>query len=147
MTYTKTFENGLWFALNYTHVDGDMNLPADAENADGEMRSVPYFKQADSTGNAVLGFDNGPWDIRLAANYRSSYLDELGEADLEDRYTDDYVSVDLTGKYKINDNLTLKVEALNLSDSPEFYYFGNQRRLSQYDEYGTTYKFGLRYSY
>ena len=147
VTYTKTFENGLWFALNYTHVDGDMNLPADAENADGEMRSVPYFKQADSTGNAVLGFDNGTWDIRLAANYRSSYLDELGEADLEDRYTDDYVSVDLTGKYAINDNLTLKVEALNLSDSPEFYYFGNQRRLSQYDEYGTTYKFGLRYSY
>jgi hypothetical protein len=39
------------------------------------------------------------------------------------------------------------VSAINLNDRPEFYYFGNNTRLSQYDEYGTTYEVGFNYSF
>jgi outer membrane receptor protein involved in Fe transport len=35
---------------------------------------------------------------------------------------------------------------INITDEPEYYYWGNVNRLSQYDEFGTTYTFGLRYS-
>ena len=38
----------------------------------------------------------------------------------------------------MNDNLTLKFDLININDEPEFYYWGNTSRLSQYDEYGTS---------
>ena len=99
------------------------------------------------TGNLSVGYNRESWDIRLAANYRSSYLDEIGDEPLVDRYTDDFVQVDLTARYTVSDNLIVTAEAMNLNDQPEYYYFGNTSRLSQYDEYGTTYGFGLRWTF
>ena len=85
--------------------------------------------------------------MRLAGNYRGEYLDELGGEDLSDRYTDAHFQIDLTARYDITDSLTLTAEAINLNDEPEYYYFGNSSRLSQYDEYGTTYGIGIRYTF
>ena len=122
----------------------ETDLPADSVYG---ARSVPFFKQAKHTGNLSVGYNRESWDIRLAANYRSSYLDEIGDEPLADRYTDDFVQVDLTARYSVNDNLIVTAEAMNLNDQPEYYYFGNTSRLSQYDEYGTTYGFGLRWTF
>lgn len=137
----KAWENGLLFSFNWTYTTGDSQLP---EGAASGARKVPYLKQSRNTGNVALGYDKGPWDLRLAANYRSRYLDELGGSPLGDRYTDDYVQLDLTAKYQVNDKLMINAFALNLNDRPEFYYFGRPDRLSQYDEFGTTYGLGLR---
>ncbi|HHX82832.1 MAG TPA: TonB-dependent receptor, partial [Pseudomonadaceae bacterium] len=71
----KSWDNGLLASFNWTHTDGESDLPADA--ASGE-RSVPYLKQAKNTANVAFGYNKDAWDIRLAANYRSDYLDELG---------------------------------------------------------------------
>ena len=144
LSYQTALDNGFLLVLNYTYADGETDLPADS--AYGE-RSIPYFKQARHTANVSVGYDKGPWDIRLAANYRDKYLDAIGGEPLNDRYTGDFVQVDLTGKYAINDKLTLTAAAINLNDRPEFYYFGNERRLSQYDEFGTTYELGLTYTF
>ena len=76
---------------------------------------------------SFLGYDDGPWDIRLAATYRDNYLDEVGSKPLNDRYTDDHMQLDLTAKYKVNDSLRLTFEAINLNDEPEYYYFGNSQ--------------------
>ena len=144
--YQTNFDNGMLVLVNYTYTSGDMSLPADADAAsDDGGRDVPYFKQAEGTGNVVIGYDKDQWDVRLALNYRDSYLDELGDTALQDRYTDAYTNADLTAKYKVSDNLTIRGAVLNLLDSPEYYYFGNAARLSQYDEYGVSYELGFRY--
>jgi outer membrane receptor protein involved in Fe transport len=117
-------------------------LPADSAFG---SRTIPYFKQAANTANLVLGYEKDQLDVRLAANYRDKYLDGVGVNALSDRYTSDYVQIDLTGKYRVNDHLVIKAAALNLNDRPEFYYFGNTQRLSQYDEFGTTYEIGMSY--
>ena len=127
-----------------TPTDGETDLPADAANG---QRTIPYFKQAENTANVVLGFDKNAWDIRLAANYRDDYLNEVGDDALIDRYTGDHMQVDLTVKYQLNDNLLINAAALNLNDCPEYYYFGNGARLSQYDEYGSTFILGMRYQF
>ena len=62
-------------------------------------------------------------------------------------FVDDHSQLDFTLKYKINDNLTIKAEGINLTDEPEYYYWGYKDRLSQYDEYGTTFSVGFRYTY
>ena len=47
----------------------------------------------------------------------------------------------------MNDNLQVFVEGKNLTDEPEYYYFGSENRLSQYDEYGARYVIGARLTY
>lgn len=144
VSFQTALENGFVFVVNYTHADGNSGLPANSVNG---QRSIPFFKQAEHSANVAIGYDRRAWDIRLAGNYRSNYLDEIGDAALDDRITDDHLQIDLTLRYQINDKLTLTAEAINLNDEPEYYYFGNSNRLSQYDEYGTTYGAGFRYRF
>ena len=135
-------DNGLVFVLNYTFADGETELPADSVSG---QRTIPYFKQAEDTANFVIGYDKNAWDIRLAANYRGDYIDELGDDVLNDRYTSEHMQVDLTVRYQLNEKIQINAAAINLNDRPEYYYFGNGSRLSQYDEYGTTFTLGARF--
>ena len=43
--------------------------------------------------------------------------------------------------------ISFKFEGKNLGNRPEYYYWNTSDRLSQYDEYGYTLSFGVRYSY
>ena len=82
-------------------------------------------------------------DMRLSLFHRSDYLDYLADDDIETtvedlnydniRFTDDHSQIDFTAKYYLNDNLTSKFDLININDEPEFYYWGNTSRLSQYD--------------
>ena len=107
-------------------------------------------------GNLSVGYDKGPFDIRLSLVSRSPYLDYLADEDSpaetqEDlnvdniRYTDDHKQLDFNLKYDISDNLSIKFDINNIDDEPEYYYWGKPDRLSQYDVYGTTYSIGVRY--
>lgn len=138
------WDNGLFAVLNYTFADGDIDLP---ENSAFGERTIPYFKQADNTGNISFGYDKDRFDIRLAINYRSKYLDEVGDDAMSDRYVTSHMQVDLTAKYMITDGLQLTFSAININNRPESYYFGDESRLSQYDVYGTTYTLGARYTF
>ncbi len=129
---------GFLVSANLTLTESDATLP------DG--RDVRFLKQSDMIWNVALGYDRGPWDLRVSANYRGDYLDELVDANL-DRTTDDRLLVEASAKYDVNDNLQIYLEGKNLTDEPEYYYFGDERRLSQYDEFGTTVVFGARLTY
>jgi TonB-dependent receptor len=144
VSYQTAFENGFIFVANYTYSDGETDLPANAANGE---RTIPFFKQSKHTANLSVGYDRGPWDIRLAGSFRDSYLDDIGDDAMSDRYTDDHLQIDLTLRYEWSENLTITAEAINLNDEPEYYYFGDSSRLSQYDEYGTTYGVGARYNF
>ena len=130
--------DGFLVSANLTLTDSESTLP------DG--REVPFLKQSETVWNVAVGYDKGPWDLRVSANYRGDYIDELVDEDL-DRYTDDRLMVEASGKYRVNDNIQLYLEGKNLTDEPEYYYFGDERRLSQYDEFGTTIVFGARLTY
>lgn len=130
--------DGFLFSTNLTLASSEATLP------DG--REVPFLKQSDAVGNIALAYDKGPWDLRVSANYRGDYLDELLDEDL-DRYTDDRLTFEASAKYKINDNFQVYLEGKNLTDAPEYYYFGDESRLSQYDEFGRSVIFGARYTY
>lgn len=134
----STALDGFLVSANLTLTDSESTLP------DG--RAVQLLKQSDTVWNLAVGYDKGPWDLRVSANYRGDYLDELIEEGL-DRVTDDRLLVEASAKYKVNDFLQLYVEGKNLTDEPEYYYFGNERRLSQYDEFGASYIFGARLTF
>lgn len=136
--------NGLLASINYTYADGTTDLPNDSAYG---VRSIPYFKQAKHTANMSLGYNNHGWDIRLAANYRSEFLDAIGGSELTDRYASDHLQLDLTAKYVVSEHLSFNASAINLNDRPEYYYFGHKSRLSQYDEFGRTFEIGVSYTF
>jgi TonB-dependent receptor len=144
------WDNGLFAAANITHAfDSESTFRFN----DDQTYTTPFRKLAEDAANISVGYDKGQWDVRLAMNYRSEYLDWL--ADEEDdidtvsvensRFVDAHIQWDLTAKYKVNDNVTVKFEAINIGDRPEFYYWGSKTRLSQYDEYGSSYSLGFSY--
>jgi len=129
--------DGLLLGLNYTWTDATGSI-------DG--RDVPLIDSSKNTWNATFGYEKGPISLRLAGAYRDKYLDELGSEADEDRYVKSHLQWDFTGKYRINPNLQLFAELVNITNEP---YVAYQRgpgrdRLLQYEEYSWTAKMGLR---
>ena len=143
--------DGLFLSMNVTKTDGNSSLAVD----NGTV-TFPFRKLSEDVSNISLGYDKNKFDIRLSAVSRSPYLDYLADDDAETiqedldnnniRYTDDHTQIDFNLKYKINDQMSIKFDISNITDEPEFYYWGTPNRLSQYDEYGRTYSIGIRYN-
>lgn len=141
--------DGLIVTANYTFVDSD------SETADGRDISVPG--QSDHVITGILGYDKGPFDIRVAATYRDEYLDVLSVAEdpadssIElDRIVDDHIQIDVSAKYKLTDQFKLFTEFKNVNNEPfvatvRSSQFGSLN--SQYEEYSWTAKFGVQFTY
>lgn len=130
--------DGFLFTTNLTLTDSQSSLP------DG--RDVPFLKQSNTVWNISLAYDKGPWDLRVSSNLRGDFLDELVSENL-DRYTNDRFRVEASVKYRVTKQLQVYLEGKNLTDTPEYYYFGDESRLSQYDEFGRSVVFGARFTY
>jgi TonB-dependent receptor len=130
--------DGFLFSTNLTLTDSESTLP------DG--REVGFLKQSDTVWNGSIAYENGPWDLRVSANYRGDYIDALEDENL-DRITAGRTVVEASAKYKVNDFLQVYIEGKNLTDAPEYYYFGDESRLSQYDEFGRSVIVGARFTY
>lgn len=118
-----------------------------AEELGDDDRELPFLKQSDLIYNLALTYE---WDnlfLRLAGTYRDEYLDEVGGDFDEDRYVDEHFQVDLFGSYQITSSLSLFVELVNLTNEPFRAYWGESRRLSQFEEYGFSGSLGFKYNY
>lgn len=134
---------GFLVSANLTVTDSEATLP--------NGRTVPFLNQADTVWNLAVGYDRGPWDLRISANFRGNNVDELFDTDpgdeVFDRTIDDRTLIEASAKYDVNDNLQIYLEGKNLTDEPEYYYFGNENRLMQYDEFGSSWILGARYTF
>ena len=143
--------DGLFISMNFTKTKGTTSLAVDSGTV-----SFPFRKLSEDNANISIGYDKNKFDIRLSRVSRSPYLDYLADDDSETiqedldnnniRYTDHHDQLDFNLKYKINDQMSLKFDISNITDEPEFYYWGTPDRLSQYDLYGRTYSVGIRYN-
>ncbi|WP_150305576.1 TonB-dependent receptor [Pseudomonas saliphila] len=152
LAYSQKFDwlsapwNGLLVNANTTFTRSD----ADIEQFDQDLgamrgRSISLPGQSDVTGNLTLGWENDRTSLRLSANYKSDYLDEVGDV-LDARYdaeVDDQMFLDFSASYFLRDNLQVFFEAQNLTDESYYVYTGSPRYNSQFEEYGPSYKIGL----
>ncbi len=139
--------DGLLLQANYTYTDATGTVPTDGDPTD--LRQITLPATSKHTANITLGYDKGPFSIRLAGTYRDKYLDELGDEAEDDRYVDDHFQLDLSAKYRVNDMIQLYYEWVNINDARYFAYnnFGGQRNLLQYERYNWTMKFGARVTF
>lgn len=144
MAFLPSPFNGLIFSANTTLIESDANI---STYDDGSLvkRSISLPNQSDISGNIILGYEQGPWNMRLAANYKSKYLLEV--EDITDDNFDVYQAAqtqwDFSMGYAFMNNLKLTFDIANITNEPYYTYVKAQRYNAQYEEYGTSYRLGL----
>lgn len=139
--------DGFLVQANYTFTDATGTVLTDGDITAPRQISLPASSR--HTANLSLGYDKGPIELRAAGTYRSGYLDELGGSAEEDRLVDKHFQLDLSAKLKLTDNVRLFAEWVNVNNAKYFAYqnFGGAKRNLQYEEYGSTVKFGGRVTF
>ena len=153
LSYAQAFTSlpapfdGLLVQANYTYTDATGLIPIDGDPSD--LREIMLPSSSQNTFNVVLGYDKGPFDLRLSGTYRDSYLDEAGDEAAEDRIVDDHFQLDLTAKYRITENIQIFYEWININNAKYFAYnmVGGRINNYQYEEYNWTMKFGARVNF
>ena len=107
MQIQHVMDNGFGGYFNVTYSDvGDVNI------GDNEFVPVP-FASKDSYNLGVF-YETDQYSARLNYNYRSDYF--LASTEIGDRRRDEQSQLDAQFSYNVTDNITVKVEALNLTD-------------------------------
>jgi len=139
--------DGLLLQANYTYTNAKGLVPTDGDPLD--LREINLPASAMNTFNLTLGYEKGPFDLRLSGTYRDSYLDELGDVAEEDRFVDNHFQMDLSVKYKVSRNIQLYYEWVNINNAKYFAYnnYGGRRNLLQFEEYNWTMKAGAKVTF
>jgi TonB-dependent receptor len=144
-----TFLPGVWSnfgtILNFTSVDSGV----DYLNSAGQTVEADLAGLSDESWNATLYFDNKTFSARIAAAYRSSYLTTIPGRDGNDvEGTAETLNLDFSSTYNFNDNFSVSLEALNLTDEVQDQWVDSiGDRLSFYHHQGTQYYVGVRWKY
>jgi TonB-dependent receptor len=139
-----TFLPGLWsnfgFIGNVTYVDSEVDYGANGKNR--------LAGQSKNTANATLYYEEGPFQARVSAAYRSQYLLSFpGSNGNSEEGINDAVNIDASMSYDFTDNLTFSLEAINLTDEYTDRYVDVTDRVSDYRHTGREIAVGLRWKY
>jgi iron complex outermembrane recepter protein len=134
--------NGLGMAFNYTHVKSSAGLnPSSSLNITGKF-AVPGI--GDSA-NFSAFYEKGPWQIRLAYNWRGSYLESLSFGSGAQPVTrKEYGQLDLSASYTLSKHVALFVSGTNLTQSHLYDYSVYPNRFIFAEADGTVYTVGVR---
>lgn len=137
--------DGLGFMANTTLVNSKVTYPT----RPGE--TLPFIGQSDVSGNLALTYEKGRFFARVALNWRDAHLREdepIGADETGDFWIDDFAQLDLATAFKVNRHLELFADVSNLTNEPFRVYqrgAGRPARLVQFEEYGWTAQFGVRW--
>ncbi|VUD59791.1 Colicin I receptor [Thalassocella blandensis] len=122
---THSFDNGFGVLANYTYTDvedADYQVAESTDNGPTLVtRSVRFPNASDNAYNIGAFYENDKLSARFNYSYRSEYFiqqDEIG-----DKMREEQLQLDAQISYNVTDNITVRLEALNLTDENlENYY-------------------------
>jgi TonB-dependent receptor len=134
--------DGLGFQGSFTHLHSSQNVP-DANDAGVIVAQLetPFFGVSDNSYNATLAYEKGPVSARLSYVWRSGFL-ASNEAALFANpigiWRHPEKSVDMQISYKINENMSVDISGVNLTNEmqQQYYHFGNAGN-AQVSNFGT----------
>ena len=136
------FDSGFGVVANMTLVNSNAKL-----NPTDISQKFALTGLSDSQ-NLVVYYEKGPSQIRLAWNHRDGFLQSLVQIQgPEPTYVRSYQQLDLSASYALNDNLSIFIEGVNITEENVLKHgrFSNQLLLAQ--QPGARYSLGLRGSF
>ena len=131
LAWQQSFGNGFGGLLNFTFANG--------HDANGS----PLVGSSKDTGNVEAYYENDKFSTRLAYNYRSEFL--VGLANVTEQYAAPIGTLAASINYKINDNLSITFDGLNLNN-PVIKYYSNAEQPQAFYSNGRQYFLGVRMS-
>ena len=96
--------------------------------------------------NATLYYEDGPFSARASVAYRSGFIDAASATGNIFEGYNSTINVDASVRYKINENLEVSLEGINLTDDYRDRYVDKAAdRNYEYNHFGRTIIFGVRY--
>lgn len=142
--------DGLLVGVNGTLTQSHAGIDSFDEASGGRVgRTIRMPGQSKRMANLMLGYEAGPVSTRLALNYKSPYLLELGADVLDptqDHVVDTQKQVDFSLAWQLGKRWQLVFDAANLNNEKYYVYQGVKGHNVQYEQYGRTYKIGLKAS-
>ena len=128
--------DGLGFYSNYTVTDSDANYGAARP---GER--LPFSRQSKEMGNFAVSYEKYGFFLRVAANYRSPFIEDggIGSGPATDTWVSSHLQVDITSNYRLSKQLTIYAEILNVNEEPYIMHWTKDSALLRKAEY---YKYG-----
>ena len=138
----------LLLSANLTLTRSDASLGY-LDDGKWQQRDITLPSQSDRTANLAVGYETEQLSLRLAANYKSAYLAEVGALDdaAYDVFADDHLQLDFSSKYQWSDSVQLYFNIVNLNDEPYYAYTGQRHANFQYEQYGRSFALGLQISH
>jgi len=133
--------DGLGVAFNYTHVSSSTSLSPGIIATSGKF-AVPGIG---NSANLSTYYEKGPVQVRLAYNWRGSYLESISYgAGAQPATRDSYGQLDLSASYDIAKHLSVFVSGTNLTHQHLYDYSVYRNRFLYAEADGTVYTVGLR---
>lgn len=129
---------------NLTLLGGDFDIPA--VGAAPAQTGVAFSGLSDTLVNASLFYEKGGLSARVSYQWRSDWLDTLGGLGAGESRKG-YENLDVSLRYAINDNFTLFADLANLTDAYYIAYSGARSQVSEVEQIGRRYLFGVRFSF
>ena len=131
-------ESGFGFQANYTIVDGNLNYDI---NLNEEQWVVPGMSD---TANLVGFYDKNGLQVRFALNWRDQFLSSASRDPL---FVEEYYQLDMNMSYEINDQLSIFLEGINLTEEHQRIHGRSTYQLREFAIGHARYNFGLRYEF
>ncbi|WP_416307503.1 TonB-dependent receptor [Neptunicella sp. SCSIO 80796] len=145
-SFLPEFWQDFGIIANYTYVKGQL----DYVNTSGEVLATRNLQGlSENARSATLYYEKDAFAARVSMAYRSEYLtNALGRNGNDMEGTNPTTNVDASVTYKLNDNIQLTLEALNLTDEVDDQWVdSNGNRLSYYHSTGRQYYLGAKYKF
>ncbi|MFT7558122.1 MAG: TonB-dependent receptor [Flavobacteriales bacterium] len=136
-----TLEMGFGAQLNYTFVDSDREY----DNSEFDQQFA--LEGLSDTANAVVFYENFGVQARLAYNWRDSFLAQTVRNHGNPAINEEYSQWDFNVSYDVNEELTVFVEGLNITDETQRVHGRYENNLLNATELGARYAIGARYTF
>lgn len=146
-TFLPKVLSGLGLGANYTWTTSETKV----KNKDLTEREITIPGQSDHILNAFLMYEMDYFNVKVAMNYHSPFLDEVGSKPEKDSYYDKHVQLDLSAAVTPikGKNLSIFAEFVNLTNEPLRYYTKeNGTEFPKQQEYYSWWShFGVKYGF
>ncbi|WP_350287264.1 TonB-dependent receptor [uncultured Croceitalea sp.] len=149
LDFLPGFLSGLGVFMNYTFVDSNSSFEfLDEDTGETLVREdVSFVGQADNIWNAALSYDLGGFSARASLNYNGRSLLSFSDDPEQDFFLEERYQLDINASQKINDNLTIFAEFVNLTNEPNLEFQSIRSQVTNYEIYDWSARFGINFKF
>ena len=136
-------DTGFGVSANYTIVDTDSKFD------DMDLNQQFALEGISDSANLIVFFENDSWSTRVAYNWRDEFLSGRfdGNGNPNPNYTEAYGQLDANVAWNFNDDLTVFVEGINITDEYARIHGRGDNVALYVTNTGPRYMIGARYNF